>query len=247
MQGVASESSTFPRIVIKLSGEALAGQTGFGIDPAALSGLAMEIKTAVAEGIQIAVVLGGGNFLRGVTATADGIDRVTADHMGMLATVINALAFKQALQSQGMIARIQSAIPMIPLVEPYLRDRTVKYLDSGAIVIFAAGTGNPCFTTDTAASLRAIEIEASLLLKATKVDGVYNRDPVTDPTATRYKTLSYDDILRDKLGVMDATAIALCRDYKLPLRVFNINEDGSLLRVVRGLDEGTLVTTEANQ
>lgn len=237
--------SVFRRIVIKLSGEALSGDGGFGLDQDSLNAIADELKAVASEGIQTTVVIGGGNFWRGVTGAAGGVDRYTADQIGMLATVMNALALKQALQAKAVPARVQSAIPMTPIAEPYVRDRAMKHLDEGRIVVFAAGTGSPCFTTDTAASLRAIEIEADLLLKATKVDGVYTGDPVTDPTATRYRSLSYDEALGKRLGIMDATAIALCRDHDLALRVFNINSTGSLLRILRGGDEGTLVTAEA--
>ena len=198
------------------------------------------------EKIQIAII-GGGNFFRGVQVEGSGFDRASADYMGMLATVMNALAMQQSLNKTGVEARVQSAIPISPVSEPYVRQRALKHLDNGRVVVFAAGTGNPFFTTDTAASLRAIEIGAQVLLKATKVDGVYNADPVKDPKARRYSVVSYDEILQRQLGVMDATAIALCREHDLPLRVFAIAKSGSMGRVVAGEDEGTLVTNRVNE
>jgi uridylate kinase len=197
-----------------------------------------------ALGVQVAVVLGGGNLFRGAGLARAGMDRVTADHMGMLATVMNALALQDALEGLGIFARVMSAIRINEVCEDYIRRRAVRHLEKGRVVIFAAGTGNPFFTTDTAASLRAIEIEAQLLLKATKVDGIYSADPVTDPKAILYPRLTFDRVLSERLNVMDATAIVMCRDHQLPLRVFNLNQPGQLLRIVSGEDLGTLVTNE---
>jgi len=230
------------RILVKLSGEALMGDEDFGIDPAFLRRLAGEIRAMREFGAEIAVVVGGGNLFRGAGLARAGMDRVTADHMGMLATVMNSLALQDALESIGVFARVQSAIRINQVCEDYIRRRAVRHLEKGRVVIFAAGTGNPFFTTDSAASLRAIEIEADLLVKATKVDGVYDADPVTNPGARRYDRLSYDQVLDQRLGVMDQTAIVLCRDHRLPLRVINLNEPGALVRVARGEDVGTLVT-----
>jgi len=230
------------RILVKLSGEALMGDADFGIDPAFLRRLAGEIRAMREFGAEIAVVVGGGNLFRGAGLARAGMDRVTADHMGMLATVMNSLALQDALESIGVFARVQSAIRINQVCEDYIRRRAVRHLEKGRVVIFAAGTGNPFFTTDSAASLRAIEIEADLLVKATKVDGVYDADPVTNPGARRYDRLSYDQVLDQRLGVMDQTAIVLCRDHRLPLRVINLNEPGALVRIARGEDVGTLVT-----
>ncbi|MFI4913921.1 MAG: UMP kinase [Steroidobacterales bacterium] len=232
------------RILVKLSGEALLGEADYGIDAAVLKRVAAEILEVQALGIQIAVVIGGGNLFRGAGLARAGMDRVTADQMGMLATVMNALAMQDALEQLGTHARVMSAIRINEVCEDFIRRRAVRHLEKGRIVIFAAGTGNPFFTTDTAASLRAIEIEAQLLLKATKVSGIYSDDPVKNPAATHYPKLTFDRVLDERLNVMDATAIVMCRDYRLPLRVFNLGNPGELLRVVRGEDLGTLVTNE---
>ena len=232
------------RILVKLSGEALLGQAEYGIDPAVIKRVASELRDVQALGVQVAVVLGGGNLFRGAGLARAGMDRVTADHMGMLATVMNTLALQDALEGLGIFARVMSAIRINEVCEDYIRRRAVRHLEKGRVVIFAAGTGNPFFTTDTAASLRAIEIEAQLLLKATKVDGIYSADPVTDPKAILYPRLTFDRVLSERLNVMDATAIVMCRDHQLPLRVFNLNQPGQLLRIVSGEDLGTLVTNE---
>jgi uridylate kinase len=232
------------RILVKLSGEALLGQAEYGIDPAVIKRVASELRDVQALGVQVAVVLGGGNLFRGAGLARAGMDRVTADHMGMLATVMNALALQDALEGLGIFARVMSAIRINEVCEDYIRRRAVRHLEKGRVVIFAAGTGNPFFTTDTAASLRAIEIEAQLLLKATKVDGIYSADPLTDPKAILYPRLTFDRVLSERLNVMDATAIVMCRDHQLPLRVFNLNAPGQLLRIVSGEDLGTLVTNE---
>jgi uridylate kinase len=230
------------RILVKLSGEALLGQAEYGIDPQVIKRVAAELRDVQALGVQVAVVLGGGNLFRGAGLARAGMDRVTADHMGMLATVMNALALQDALEGLGIFARVMSAIRINEVCEDYIRRRAVRHLEKGRVVIFAAGTGNPFFTTDTAASLRAIEIEAQLLLKATKVDGIYSADPLTDPKAILYPHLTFDRVLSERLNVMDATAIVMCRDHDLPLRVFNLNAPGQLLRIVNGEDCGTLVT-----
>jgi uridylate kinase len=229
------------RILLKISGEALLGSADYGIDPAVLRRVAGEIQDVIGRGVQVAVVIGGGNIFRGAGLARAGMDRVTADHMGMLATVMNALALQDALESLGVHARVMSAVRVQEVCEDYIRRRAVRHLEKGRCVIFAAGTGNPFFTTDTAASLRAIEIGADLLLKATKVNGIYDDDPVRNPKAQRYRTLSFDKVLDDRLGVMDATAIVMCRDNGLPLRVFNLMNAGDLLRIVDGADVGTLV------
>jgi uridylate kinase len=237
-------TAVFKRILVKLSGEALMGQGDYGIEPAMLKRVAAELVEVAAMGVQIAVVLGGGNIFRGAGLARAGMDRVTADQMGMLATVINSLAMQDAVEAVGAHARVMSAIRINEVAEDYVRRRAIRHLEKGRIVIFAAGTGNPFFTTDSAASLRAIEIGADVLLKATKVNGVYSDDPVKNPAAKRYETLNFDRVLDDRLGVMDATAIVLCRDNQLPLRVFNLNNPGDLLRVVRGENVGTLVTND---
>jgi uridylate kinase len=239
-----SAKSKFQRILVKLSGEALLGNTDYGIDPAVLKRIAAELQEIVEMGVQIAVVIGGGNIFRGAGLARAGMDRVAADHMGMLATVMNSLAMQDALEGLGMYARVMSAIRINEVCEDYIRRRAVRHLEKGRVVIFAAGTGNPFFTTDTAASLRAIEISADILLKATKVNGIYSDDPVRNPAATRYSHLTFDKVLTDKLNVMDATAIVMCRDNRLPLRVFNLNNPGDLTRIVRGEDVGTTVTFE---
>jgi uridylate kinase len=232
----------YKRILVKLSGEALMGESDYGIDPVFLKRLATEIGAVRNAGIEVALVVGGGNLFRGAGLARAGMDRVTADQMGMLATVMNSLALQDALESIGMYVRVMSAIRINEVCEDYIRRRAVRHLEKGRVTIFAAGTGNPFFTTDTAASLRAIEIDAQLLLKATKVDGVYDADPAANPTARRYERLRYDQVLDDRLNVMDATAIVLCRDHDLPMRVFNLNEANALVRAARGEDVGTLVT-----
>ena len=231
----------YRRILLKLSGEALLGDEDYGIDPEVLTRIATEIVEVLGMGVQIGIVIGGGNIFRGAGLARAGMDRVTADHMGMLATVINALAMQDALERRQIVARVMSALQIHEVCEDYIRRRAVRHLEKGRVVIFAAGTGNPFFTTDTAASLRAIEIGADVLIKATKVDGVYSADPVTDPNAVRYRALSFDQVLTDRLLVMDATAIVMCRDNNLPLVVFNLNNAGDLLRIVRGEPLGTAV------
>jgi uridylate kinase len=234
----------FSRILVKLSGEALLGSADYGIDPAVIKRVAGEIQEIASMGVQVAVVIGGGNIFRGAGLARAGMDRVTADHMGMLATVMNALAMQDALESLGMFARVMSAIRINQVCEDYIRRRATRHLEKGRVVIFAAGTGNPFFTTDTAAALRAIEIGADLLLKATKVNGVYSDDPVKNPAARHYPRLTFDKVLTDKLNVMDATAVVMCRDNRLPLRVFNLNNSGDLTRIAKGDDVGTIVTFE---
>jgi uridylate kinase len=238
----ADGKTAYRRILVKLSGEALMGNSDYGIDPVFLKRLASEIAAVREHGVQIAVVIGGGNLFRGAGLARAGMDRVTGDQMGMLATVMNSLALQDSLESFGVFARVLSAIRINEVCEDYIRRRAIRHLEKGRVTIFAAGTGNPFFTTDTAASLRAIEIGADLLLKATKVDGIYDSDPVTNPSARRYDRLTYDQVLDGRLNVMDATAIVLCRDHTLPLRVFNLNEAGALVRVACGEEVGTLVT-----
>jgi uridylate kinase len=239
-----SKSPPWSRILVKLSGEALLGGADYGIDPAVLKRIGAEIRDVQALGVQVAIVIGGGNLFRGAGLARAGMDRVTADQMGMLATVMNALALQDALEQQGMQARVMSAIRINEVCEDFIRRRAVRHLEKGRCVIFAAGTGNPFFTTDTAASLRAIEIEAQLLLKATKVNGIYSDDPIKNPAAQHYPRLTYDRVLDERLNVMDATAIVMCRDYRMPLRVFNLGSAGDLLRIVHGEDIGTLVTND---
>jgi uridylate kinase len=242
MATTADGKHAFRRILVKLSGEALMGTSDYGIDPAFLKRLAGEIRAMREYGAEVAIVIGGGNLFRGAGLARAGMDRVTADQMGMLATVMNSLALQDALESIGVFVRVMSAIRINEVCEDYIRRRAVRHLEKGRVTIFAAGTGSPFFTTDSAASLRAIEIEADLLVKATKVDGVYDSDPMLNPDARRYDRLTYDQVLDQRLGVMDQTAIVLCRDHHLPLRVINLNEPGSLVRVARGDDVGTLVT-----
>ena len=232
----------YRRILVKLSGEALLGGEDYGIDPVILKRIAGEIHDLTQLGVQVAVVLGGGNIFRGAGLARAGMDRVTADHMGMLATVINALALQDALESLGAYARVMSALRINEVCEDYIRRRAVRHLEKGRVVIFGAGTGNPFFTTDTAASLRAIEINAEILLKATKVNGIYDSDPVKNPGAKRYTRLTFDQVLNDRLNVMDATAIVMCRENNLPLQVFNLFNAGDLMRIVQGEDVGTVVT-----
>ena len=239
-----NNKARYSRILVKLSGEALMGAGDYGIDPAILKRIAGELQEIVGLGVQLAVVIGGGNIFRGAGLARAGMDRVAADHMGMLATVMNALAMQDALESVGLYARVMSAIRINEVCEDYIRRRAIRHLEKGRVVICAAGTGNPFFTTDTAAALRAIEIDAEVLLKATKVNGVYSDDPVRNPAAVRYSQLTFDRVLTEKLNVMDATAIVMCRDNHLPLRVFNLNNPGDLTRIVRGADVGTVVTCE---
>jgi uridylate kinase len=234
----------YRRVLVKLSGEALAGGQGFGLDPETLARVAAEVAALAGSGVQTAVVVGGGNFFRGVAAAAGGWERVAADQVGMLATIINALALRQAFEGRGAPARVLSALPVAGVVEAYAQDRALQHLERGRIVVFAAGTGNPFFSTDTAASLRAAEIGAQLLLKATKVDGIYDADPMREPGARRYDRLTYDAVLQQRLGVMDATAIALCRENRIPLRVFAMDNPGILCRIAAGGEEGTLVYDE---
>ena len=238
----ASGKPAYRRVLLKLSGEALMGDDAFGINPTTVEAMVADIGEVVKLGVEVAIVIGGGNIFRGAGLARAGMDRVTADHMGMLATVMNSLAMQDALEGLGMYARVLSAIRINQVCEDYIRRRAVRHLEKGRVVIFAAGTGNPFFTTDTAASLRGIEINADLLLKATKVDGVYSDDPVKNPQATRYPRLTFDKVLNDRLNVMDATSIVMCRDNRLPLRVFNLNNVGDLPRIVRGEELGTLVT-----
>jgi len=230
------------RVLIKLSGEALMGDDDYGINPGVMQNVAEEIKSLIDAGIQVAIVIGGGNIFRGAGLAASGMNRVSGDQMGMLATVINALAIQDKLEQNGLFARVMSAIKIYEICEDYICRRAIRHLEKGRVVIFAAGTGNPFFTTDSAASLRAIEIKADLMIKATKVDGVYSADPVKEVNAVRYDELSYDEVLEKKLAVMDATAAVLCRDNKMPLRVVNMTEKGSVLRAALGENEGTLVS-----
>jgi uridylate kinase len=232
----------YRRVLLKLSGEALMGDLDYGIEPAVIQRLAAEIATAQKQDVEIAIVIGGGNIFRGAGLARAGMDRVTGDYMGMLATVMNALAIQDALESHGVFARVMSAVQIHEVCEDYIRRRAVRHLEKGRVVILAAGTGNPFFTTDTAASLRAIEIGADVLLKATKVDGVYDADPVGNPDAKRYDTISFDKILADKLSVMDATAIVMCRDNDLPLRIFDLTRANALVQAMSGDEIGTLVT-----
>ena len=233
--------ATFKRILLKLSGEALMGDDAFGINQDTIRRMASEVVEIIKMGVQVALVIGGGNIFRGVAGGAIGMDRATADYMGMLATVMNSLALSDSLDKAGATSRVMSAISIEQVVEPYVRPKALQYLEEGKVVIFAAGTGNPFFTTDTAAALRGAEIGAEVVLKATKVDGVYTADPAKDPAATRYTTLTFDEAMMRNLQVMDATAFALCRDQNLPIKVFSILKEGALKRVVLGEDEGTLV------
>jgi uridylate kinase len=234
----------YKRILLKLSGEALAGNLGYGIDPDIIRAIAVEIRGVVDLGVQVAVVIGGGNIFRGVAASSMGMDRASADYMGMLATVMNSLALQDALEKAGVITRVQSAIEMQEIAEPYIRRRAVRHLEKGRVVIFGAGTGNPFFTTDTAASLRAIEIGAEIILKATKVDGVYNSDPAKNKDAVKYEQLTYLDVLKQGLRVMDSTATSLCMDNDLPILVFDLTTSGNIERVVCGEQIGTIVKGE---
>ena len=239
---MAETGIRYKRILVKLSGEALMGHADYGIDPAVIKRIALEIKELLDLGAQVAVVIGGGNIFRGEGLARSGMDRVTGDHMGMLATVMNCLAMQDALESVGSHARVMSAIRINEVCEDYIRRRAIRHLEKGRVVLFAAGTGNPFFTTDTAASLRAIEINADILVKATKVNGIYSADPMKDPKAVRYPRLTFDRVLDERLNVMDATSIVMCRDNKIPLQVYNMNNAGDLLRIARGEDVGTVVT-----
>ncbi len=239
--GQAAKEVFYQRILLKLSGEALSGDVGFGIDPKVLDKMALEIGQLVGIGVEVGLVVGGGNLFRGAALNAAGLDRVTGDHMGMLATVMNSLALRDALERSNIPSRVMSAIPMSGVVEHYDRRTAMRYLEQGDVVIFSAGTGNPFFTTDSAACLRGIEMNVELVLKATKVDGIYSADPKTFPDAEKYERLTYDEVLDKKLEVMDLTAICLCRDHNMPVRVFEMDKAGALLRIVRGGDEGTLI------
>jgi len=231
----------YQRVLLKLSGEALAGEQGYGIDPEVITNIAAEIKEVVDLGVQVALVIGGGNIFRGLAASSKGMDRASADYMGMLATVMNSLAMQDALEKQGVVTRVQSAIEMQQIAEPYIRRRAVRHLEKGRVVIFSAGTGNPYFTTDTAASLRAMEINAEVILKATKVDGVYTSDPMKNSDAVKLPTLTYLEVLQKGLQVMDATATSLCMDNNLPMIIFDLTQRGNIEKVVLGEQIGTIV------
>lgn len=231
----------YKRVLLKLSGEALMGDDSYGINRTVIERIVAEVGEVVAMGVQVAVVIGGGNIFRGVAPAAAGMDRVTADYMGMLATVMNAMALQDAMKRLGLDSRVQSALNLEQVAEPYIRGKALRYLEEGKVVIFGAGTGNPFFTTDTAAALRGVEMNAEVVIKATKVDGIYTADPKKDKTATRYKNLSFDEAISRNLQVMDATALTLCRDQNMPIIVFNIFKDGALKRVILGQEEGTLV------
>ncbi len=234
-------ATKYQRVLLKLSGEALAGEQGYGIDPEVITAIAAEIKEVVALGVQVALVIGGGNIFRGLAASSKGMDRASADYMGMLATCMNSLAMQDALEKQGVTTRVQSAIEMQQIAEPYIRRRAVRHLEKGRVVIFSAGTGNPYFTTDTAASLRAMEINAEVILKATKVDGVYTADPKKDSAAVKLPTLTYIEVLQRGLQVMDATATSLCMDNNLPMIIFDLTQRGNIKKVVQGESIGTIV------
>lgn len=238
------EQLRYKRVLLKLSGEVLGGTQGYGIDPKTITSIALEIKDVVASGVELALVIGGGNIFRGLAASSKGMDRASADYMGMLATMINALAMQDALEQIGVFTRVQSAIAMQEVAEPYIRRKAIRHLEKGRVVIFGAGTGNPYFTTDTAASLRAMEIGADVILKGTKVDGVYSADPKKDPSAIRYSSLSYLQVLQEGLQVMDATATSLCMDNNLPIIVFDVGVAGNVKRVVCGEEIGTIVKGE---
>lgn len=242
----ATGKPRYRRLLLKLSGEALMGAQSYGIDMGVCTRLARDIKEAIASGTEIAVVVGGGNIFRGLTGAARGMDRATADYMGMLATVMNALAFQNALEQEGVPARVLSAIPMPTVCEAYVRSKALHHIDGGRVVIFAAGTGNPYFTTDTTAVLRGIEMGCDAVAKATQVDGVYSADPKKDPKATRYDALTYDEVLQRNLAVMDMAAIALARDNEMPLLVFSIEESGNIARVLHGVARATIITAKPN-
>jgi len=231
----------YKRVLLKLSGEALLGREPYGLDPVIVHRIAREVADVSRQGVEVALVVGGGNIFRGAGLADGGMDRVTADHMGMLATIMNALALQDALERAGAFCRVMSALKVNQVCEDYIRRRAVRHLEKGRIVVFAAGTGNPFFTTDSAASLRAIEIGADIMLKATKVDGVFDSDPVTNPSAQRFQRVTYDEVFTRKLAVMDTTAVVMCRDNNIPLQVFNLNNEGDLLRVICGDDVGTVV------
>jgi uridylate kinase len=231
----------FKRILLKLSGEALAGKSGTGINTAVIKQIAQDIAVAYKTGVQIGLVIGGGNIFRGIAASADGMDRASSDYMGMLATMINSLALQDALEKEGIPTRVQSAIAMAEIAEPYIRRKAIRHLEKGRIVIFGAGTGNPYFTTDTAASLRAMEINAEIIMKATKVDGIYDKDPVKNSDAKKFSQISYIEVLNKGLQVMDSTAISLCMDNKLPIMTFDLMKSGNILRAILGEDIGTVV------
>ena len=239
--GQGTVDKKYKRILLKLSGEALTGEEAFGIDPKILDRMALEIGQLVGIGVQVGLVVGGGNLFRGAALQRAGLDRVTGDHMGMLATVMNALALRDALERSNIATQVLSSIPMSGVVDHYDRRKAIRALSNGDVVIFAAGTGNPFFTTDSSACLRGIEVEAELVLKATKVDGVYSADPFKDPAAVKYDRLTYDEVLDKKLEVMDLTAICLCRDHNMPVRVFEMEKRGALLNIVRGGNDGTLI------
>jgi uridylate kinase len=242
--GESMSRPTFTRVLLKLSGESLAGNQGYGIDPKTITTIAREIKEVVLQGVQLALVIGGGNIFRGLAASSQGMDRASADNMGMLATMINSLAMQDALEKIGVATRVQSAIVMQQVAEPYIRRRAIRHLEKGRVVIFGAGTGNPYFTTDTAASLRAMEINAQAILKGTKVDGVYTADPKKDATATKLPKLAYIDVLKRGLQVMDATATSLCMDNNLPIIVFDLTTEGNIIKVINGEEIGTIVQGE---
>jgi uridylate kinase len=236
-----ADTPPYQRVLLKLSGEALMGDREFGIDPAVLRQYAAEIRDVTDLGVQMGIVIGGGNIYRGVTNSTDGIDKVTGDHMGMMATIINALALQSALEHEGLVTRLMSAIRMDVVAEPFIRRRAVRHLEKGRVVIFGAGTGNPYFTTDTAAALRAVEIEADAIIKGTRVDGVYDSDPERNPRAFKFVEISYLDVMQKDLKVMDMTAVTLCRENKLPILVFNINTNGNFKRLIMGEKIGTTV------
>jgi uridylate kinase len=238
----STQTPVYKRALLKLSGEALMGEQQFGVDPAVATRIAMDVGSIQSLGVETAIVIGGGNIFRGLAASARGMDRATADYMGMLATVINALALQDALEQQGVVTRVVTAIEMRSVAEPFIRRRAIRHLEKGRVVIFAAGTGSPYFTTDTAAALRAMEIKADVILKGTKVDGIYTADPMVDPQATKYSKISYLQVLERQLKVMDATAISLCMDNKLPIVVFNLRHAGIIRRVVLGEPIGTTVS-----
>jgi uridylate kinase len=233
--------TTYQRVLLKLSGEALMGDLGYGIDPMIVQAVAQEVSEVVASGVQVAIVVGGGNIFRGVKASAKGMDRATADYMGMIATVMNAMALQDALEQKGVQTRVQTAIAMQEVAEPYIRRRAIRHLEKGRVVVFGAGSGNPFFTTDTAAALRAAEIDANVIFKATKVDGIYDSDPNLNPDAKRFESLTFTHVLNQDLRVMDTTAIAMCRENNIPIIVFNLLERGNIQRVVAGEKVGTYV------
>lgn len=239
---MAIDSIKYKRILLKLSGEALMGSEDYGIDPQVINRISEEIAQVHALGIEIGIVIGGGNIFRGAGLSESGIDRVTGDHMGMLATVMNSLALQNALENQGMKVRVMSAIQIHEVCEDYIRRRAIRHLAKGNVTVFAAGIGNPFFTTDSAASLRAIEINADVVLKATKVDGIYSADPVKDPTAFKYDHLTYDEVIERKLAVMDTAAVVLCRDRKMPIQIFNMGKENALMEIIKGASIGTIVT-----